>query len=66
MDLQKDKAVFTYENKDNQDFSLINTTVTGYFQSAGTLLDVKAGEIFTIAGDTKITAIKDSGLTGEM
>ena len=61
----KDKAVFTYENKDNQDFSLINTTVTGYFQSAGTLLDVKAGEIFTIAGDTKITAIKDSGLTGK-
>lgn len=62
----KDKAVFTYENKDNENFALINTTVTGYFQNAGTLLDVKSGEIFTIAGDTKITAIKDKGITGDV
>lgn len=62
----KDKAVFTYENKDNENFALVNTTVTGYFQNAGTLLDVKSGEIFTIAGDTKITAIKDKGITGDV
>ena len=58
--------MFTYENKDNENFALVNTTVTGYFQKSGTLLDVKSGEIFTIAGDTKITAIKDKGITGDV
>ncbi len=59
------KAVFTYKNDKNESLNLINTTVTGYFKNKGTLLDIQAGEKFTIAGDTVITALKDKGLTGE-
>ena len=55
----KDKAIFTYENTNNKNLILTNTNIIGYFQKAGTLLDIKSGEIFTIAGDTLISAIKD-------
>ena len=61
----KDTALFTYNNKNNKNFSLVNTTITGFFQKAGTLLDIQSGKTFTLAGDSRISAIKDKGVAGE-
>ena len=59
------KAVFTYKNDENKDLNLINTTITGYFTNKGTLLDIQSGKTFTLAGDSRISAIKDKGVAGE-
>ena len=58
------KSVFTYKNDENKDLNLINTTITGYFKNKGTLLDVQSGKVFTLAGNSIISAIRDAGLSG--
>ena len=49
-----DKAVFNYSG---DDLFLKDTTITGYFEKDGTLLDVGTGNL-TLGGDTNITAVK--------
>ena len=58
-----EKPVFTYSGENN--FELINTNITGYFKEAGTLLEVAGGEMFTIAGDTTIPALRENGITND-
>ena len=48
------EAVLKYEGKD---LFLKDTTITGYFEKEGTLLDVGTGNL-TLGGDTNITAVK--------
>ena len=51
-----DKAVFDYSG---DDLVLKDTTITGYFEKDGTLLDVGTGNL-TLGGDTNITAVKNN------
>ena len=51
-----DKAVFNYSG---DDLFLKGTSLVGYFEQNGTLLDVGTGNL-TLAGDTNITAVKNS------
>ena len=51
-----DKAVFNYSG---DDLFLKDTTITGYFEKDGTLLDVGTGNL-TLGGDTNITAVKNN------
>ena len=50
-----DKAVFNYSG---DDLFLKDTSLVGYFETSGTLLDVGTGNL-TLAGDTNITAVKN-------
>ncbi len=50
------EAVLKYEGKD---LFLKDTTITGYFEKEGTLLDVGTGNL-TLGGDTNITVAKNS------
>ena len=50
-----DKAVFNYSG---DDLFLKDTSLVGYFEQNGTLLDVGTGNL-TLAGDTNITAVKN-------
>ena len=51
-----DKAVFNYSG---DDLFLKDTTITGYFEKDGTLLDVGTGNL-TLGGDTNIIAVKNN------
>ncbi len=51
-----DKSVFNYSG---DDLFLKDTTITGYFEKDGTLLDVGTGNL-TLGGDTNITAVKNN------
>ena len=51
-----DKAVFNYSG---DDLFLKDTTITGYFEKDGTLLDAGTGNL-TLGGDTNITAVKNN------
>ena len=50
-----DKAVFNYSG---DDLFLKDTSLVGYFETNGTLLDVGTGNL-TLRGDTNITAVKN-------
>ncbi len=50
-----DKAVFNYSG---DDLFFKDTSLVGYFETSGTLLDVGTGNL-TLAGDTNITAVKN-------
>ena len=51
-----DKAVLNYSG---DDLFLKDTTITGYFEKDGTLLDIGTGNL-TLGRDTNITAVKNS------
>ena len=56
-----ENAVFNYagNEKNGNDLFLKDTTITGYFETDGTLLDVGTGNL-TLGGDTNITAVKNN------
>ena len=56
-----ENAVFNYagNEKNGNDLFLKDTTITGYFETDGTLLDVGTGNL-TLGGDTNITTVKNN------